>query len=180
MSFNDIAEFVSSRRKFGDLQEKRYLSNENLLKEKKGISDFSTCKRNISVITFAPGDILIGNIRPYFKKIFFSNCHGGCDADVLVIRAKEVRFREWLYCALSQDAFFDYIMSGATGTKMPRGDKDHILLYKINTPSDELLDKFIKFTQTNFEMIQTNIDEQNRLEILQQLFMSTLIEQAIL
>ena len=32
-----------------------------------------------------------------------------------------------------QDAFFDYAMSGAKGSKMPRGDKDQIMRYELPT-----------------------------------------------
>jgi len=30
-------------------------------------------------------DILVGNIRPYLKKIWFADCFGGTNGDVLVI-----------------------------------------------------------------------------------------------
>ena len=36
-----------------------------------------------------------------------------------------------------QDRFFDYAMKGAKGSKMPRGDKDHIMKYELPTFSPQ-------------------------------------------
>jgi type I restriction enzyme S subunit len=41
-----------------------------------------------NLIAYSKGDILIGNIRPYLKKIWYANKNGGCSPDVLVIQAK--------------------------------------------------------------------------------------------
>ena len=38
---------------------------------------------------YKKGDVLIANIRPYLRKIWFANSDGGCSADVLVFHAKE-------------------------------------------------------------------------------------------
>lgn len=49
-----------------------------------------------------------------------------------------------------QDGFFDYVMSGAKGTKMPRGDKTHIMLYQIPRFSETQLLKFIEYNKISF------------------------------
>lgn len=36
---------------------------------------------------------------------------------------------------LRRDAFFDYVMEGKKGIKMPRGNKEDILKYRIPIPS---------------------------------------------
>ena len=79
------------------------------------------------------GDVLVANIRPYLKKVWFADSEGGCSSDVLVFRAKNGHYPSFLYTVLIQDAFFDYAMSGAKGSKMPRGDKDQIMRYELPT-----------------------------------------------
>ena len=86
---------------------------------------------------FQPKDILIANIRPYLKKIWFADIEGGCSSDVLVFRAKEGHFPNFLYATLMQDAFYDYVMKGVKGSKMPRGDKEQIMRYKMPTFSSD-------------------------------------------
>ena len=85
-------------------------------------------------IEYKVGDILISNIRPYFKKIWRANCYGGCSHDVLCIRAKENVDSKYLYYLLSQQTFFDYVMSGSKGCKMPRGDKKQIMQWSVTLP----------------------------------------------
>ena len=174
VTLEDIASYVTKRIKFADLPVLQYLSNENLLKDKKGISGYSLCPDDEAVIAFEPGDTLIGNIRPYFKKIFHCDEFGGCNADVLVIRANDIRYQELVYCALSQDSFFDYVMSGATGTKMPRGDKTHILMYEIVIPDEKSLDEFVKFSQSVIQKVRENKLEEEKLLELQQIILSRL------
>lgn len=179
VTLGSVAGYVTQRKKFGDLFVKQYLSNENLLKDKKGISGYSVCPDDESVVTFAPGDTLIGNIRPYFKKIHLCEDYGGCNADVLVLRAKDPYFQELLYCALSRDFFFDFVMSGATGTKMPRGNKKHILTYKIDIPNKLLLSEFISFSKSAIATIRQNNREQVELIELQQVLLSQLSDQTV-
>lgn len=87
-----------------------------------------------TVIEYKISDILISNIRPYFQKIWRADRNGGCSADVLCIRAKDNVDSKYLYYLLSQQAFFDYVMSGAKGCKMPRGDKNQIMQWPVNLP----------------------------------------------
>ena len=90
-----------------------------------------------ALIHFQPKDILIANIRPYLKKIWFADIEGGCSSDVLVFRAKEGHFPNFLYATLMQDSFYDYVMKGVKGSKMPRGDKEQIMRYKMPTFSSD-------------------------------------------
>ena len=73
-----------------------------------------------AAVEYKVGDILISNIRPYFQKIWQADCNGACSADVLCIRANNKADSKYLYYLLSQQLFFDYVMSGAKGCKMPR------------------------------------------------------------
>lgn len=93
---------------------------------------------------FIPGDILIGNIRPYFKKIWRANFEGGCSNDVLVVRSNGIVSSKYLYSCLATQHFFDFDLAGAKGSKMPRGDKEHIMRYLVPIlDSRELIGEFV-------------------------------------
>ena len=82
---------------------------------------------------YCKGDILISNIRPYLKKIWLADSDGGCSTDVLAFRTKNGHSPNYLYALLMQDAFFQYMMQGSKGSKMPRGDKNQIMHYSVPT-----------------------------------------------
>ena len=86
-----------------------------------------------SLIRYQRGDVLIANIRPYLKKVWFADIDGGASPDVLVFRAKDGHSPSFPYAILLQDSFFDYVMQGTKGSKMPRGDKEQILRYEMPT-----------------------------------------------
>lgn len=98
----------------------------------------------IEGIAYFTGDTLIANIRPYLKKVWFATMNGVCSADVLAIQPIKV-YPEFLYNMIAQDAFIEYVMSGVKGSKMPRGDKSHIMGYKTAIPKSD--DEQIKITQ---------------------------------
>jgi len=85
---------------------------------------------------YEENDILIGNIRPYLKKIFQSSSRGGASPDVLIFRAKNKSnvLPRFLFHCLASDAFFNFMSASAKGAKMPRGDKDSIVSFEISVP----------------------------------------------
>lgn len=113
-----------------------YISTENMLPNKCGISDSNIIPTG-NVTEYKVGDILISNIRPYFQKIWYATKNGGCSNDVLCVRPAEVTDNKYLYYLLSQQSFFDYVMTGAKGCKMPRGDKKQIMQWEICLPPFE-------------------------------------------
>lgn len=102
-----------------------------MLPNKGGITTASSLPDTKSVREYIPKDILINNIRPYFKKIWYSDMEGGCSNDIYVLRSNENYDSKFLYYVLSSDDFFSYVMANAKGTKMPRGDKKTIQNYKV-------------------------------------------------
>lgn len=108
-----------------------------MLQNKLGIVPFEG-EANISSITeYKKDDILISNIRPYLKKIWFADKDGGCSKDVLVLRSADTNkyLPKYIFYMLRRDVFFDYVMEGKKGIKMPRGNKEDILKYRIPIPS---------------------------------------------
>ena len=132
-----------------------YISTENMLPNKGGIRE-STIIPPGTTTEYKIGDILISNIRPYFQKIWCADRCGGCSADVLCIRAKENTDSKYLYYLLSQQAFFDYVMSGAKGCKMPRGDKKQIMQWPVNIPAIDVQKKVVAILSSLDNKIRLN------------------------
>jgi type I restriction enzyme S subunit len=108
------------------------LTTDNFLQNKNGVFVSKNIPKDLKNITkFRAGDILVSNIRPYLKKIWFATFEGGCSTDVLVFRSNEDYYPMFIYYSLFRNDFFNHMMKGSKGTKMPRGDKNHILSFKV-------------------------------------------------
>ena len=136
MELQELCSYVKTKVETSNYSIEDYISTENMLPEKGGITIASSFPSG-KVTEFQENDILISNIRPYFKKIWRANRSGCCSNDVLCIRANNDVDAEFLYYLLSQDLFFAYVMSGANGSKMPRGDKQQIMNWEIEIPSEK-------------------------------------------
>ena len=110
---------------------KTYISTENMLPNRAGVETATALPMVEQVQAFQPGDVLVSNIRPYFRKIWTAKNKGGCSNDVLVFRAKEGTCSDFLYYVLSDDKFFNFATATSKGTKMPRGDKAAIMQYQV-------------------------------------------------
>lgn len=136
MELQKICSYVKTKVETSNYSIEDYISTENMLPEKGGITVASSFPSG-KVTEFQENDILISNIRPYFKKIWKADRRGCCSNDVLCIRANNNVDTEFLYYLLSQDLFFAYVMSGANGSKMPRGDKQQIMKWEIEIPTEK-------------------------------------------
>lgn len=128
---SDICYYYKGKVEVSGLDEKTYISTENMIPNKAGITVASSLPKINQTQAFEVGDVLVSNIRPYFKKIWFADFDGGCSNDVLVMRAKEGIDSRFLYYVMSDDDFFEYSMATSKGTKMPRGDKKAIMEYEV-------------------------------------------------
>lgn len=147
---SEICKYVTDKSAFSDIGSHVYVSTENILPDKQGAASFGTTDSSERVTYFQAEDVLVSNIRPYFKKMWFATTSGGCNADVLCFRALDKKYAYLLKSIMFQDGFFDYVMSGAKGTEMPRGDKTHIMLYPIPRFSETQLLKFIEYNKISF------------------------------
>ena len=108
-----------------------YISTENMLPNRGGIEIAFSVAEGKSFPAYKEGDILLSNIRPYFKKIWFADRKGGCSNDVLVLKANKSIDKKFLYYVLSDNNFFNYSTVTSKGTKMPRGSKNAIMKYLV-------------------------------------------------
>ena len=171
---SSICRYVTEKVAFSDIDNLIYISTENILPDKQGVSSFGTTSLSERVTSFQAEDVLVSNIRPYFKKMWFATTNGGCNSDVLCFRCIDKRYSFLLKSIMYQDNFYDYVMSGAKGTKMPRGDKQHIMQYQIPCFSEQTLKQFNALAHS-IERTQTqNRREISSLESVKSMLLTTL------
>ncbi len=128
----NIADYVSEKINSRDITLEQYVTTDSLLQDKRGRERAQNLPPvSCNLTHFKKGDVLVANIRPYLKKIWYADTEGGCSSDVLAFRAKERSNSDFLYAILMADSFYSHAMVGAKGSKMPRGDKDQIMRYKL-------------------------------------------------
>lgn len=112
VQLSEVTHYAKTRINILLIDENNYISVENLLQNKQGKINASIVPQNGNVIGFECGDILIGNIRPYLRKIWLADCNGGTNGDVLTIQInnKEQLMPKFLYYVLSSEQFFAYII----------------------------------------------------------------------
>ena len=151
----DIAEFSTARISSVKLDCKNYVSTKNMLQDFQGVVEAKSVPNETNVISFTCGDILISNIRPYLKKVWKATFDGGCSSDVFVLQATDTVAKDYLHYAVANDKFINYVMSGAKGVKMPRGDKNQMRTYQLSLPSIQEQYKIAKLLTLLDERIAT-------------------------
>ena len=163
---SDICDYGKDRIEVSSLDNSNYISTENMLPNRAGITTATTLPTGELTPSFEIDDTLVSNIRPYFKKIWKATFSGGCSADVLVFKAKENVSKEYLYYVLADDEFFKYSMTTSKGTKMPRGDKTSIMNYPVKLPplpTQQKIATILSSLDDKIELnnkINTNLEQQ--------------------
>lgn len=155
-TLGEVAEYSKNRICSDKLNEHNYVGVDNLLQNREGKKLSGYVPSEGKMTEYIVNDILIGNIRPYLKKIWQADCTGGTNGDVLVIRVTDEKVNpKYLYQVLADDKFFAFNMKHAKGAKMPRGSKAAIMQYKIPIPPlpeqekiTAILDKFDTLTHS--------------------------------
>ena len=130
-----IAEYSPTRISSDVLNESNYVGVDNLLQNRAGRVDSNYVPTSGNLTEYREGDVLIGNIRPYLRKIWLAERRGGTNGDVLVIRPTDnVLNSRYLFQVLTDENFFEYNIQHSKGAKMPRGSKPHILKYLVPIP----------------------------------------------
>ena len=161
----EVAQYSKTRIDASLLNENNYVGVDNLLQNCKGKTFSEHVPTTGRFTAYAPKNILIGNIRPYLKKIWFADNEGGTNGDVLVIQTTDERvLPEYLYQVLSDDAFFSYDMQHAKGAKMPRGNKDKILDYIIPLPPLSVQSRIVEILD-KFTALEAELEQQLQAEL---------------
>lgn len=165
VKLKNVAFYPNNKIEVEFLTAKNYVGVDNLLQNKEGKRDADFVLQSGMANEFIKDDILIGNIRPYLKKIWFADIDGGTNGDVIVIRIlnKENINSKFLYLILKDDSFFDYDMKHVKGLKMPRGNKEAILNYKFLLPPLEAQEKIVQAIESIEQKISSLQTELNSL-----------------
>lgn len=158
VALGEVSHYVTERVPAHEITLEDYISTENMLSNKGGVTRATTIPSSGSVTRYQSGDTLTSNIRPYFKKIWLATKNGGCSNDVLVVRTNNENDldKTFLYFVLSNNTFFAHAMMGSRGTKMPRGDKDGIMKYEIPLPDLKIQKKVVSVLSAYNEKIENN------------------------
>lgn len=151
VQLSKVAKYSKKRIEAEKVSLENFVTIDNILQNKVGIITATNLPpSNNAMPAYEAGHILVGNIRPYLKKIWYANHDGGCSADVLNFEVNKEYDSKFVYYSLFRDDFFTHMMKGAKGTKMPRGDKKQILEF--------LLPDFDISTQQKIAAILSTLD----------------------
>ncbi len=176
---SDVAIFISTKVNTKDTTLEKYISTENMLPDKGGITLSTSLPSTPKTNSFQAKDVLFSNIRTYFKKVWYATFNGAVSNDVLVIRSLDENILEsrYLYYLLSDDKFIRHTVTTAKGTKMPRGDKSAIMNYKFKLPLLETQKRKAHILSTLDDKIELNRKMNQTLESMAQtLFKSWFVD----
>ena len=170
----DVVCIITDKKSSSLIDVNNYVSTENILPNREGIRFPAKSLPRISkILSYQKNDVLVSNIRPYFKKIWFSDRDGVRSNDVLAFRTKNsnILLQKYLYLLLQSDKFFDYVTLTAKGTKMPRGDKKAILNFTFELPSISTQKKLTNYFFVIESLIKlNNLINDNLLELAKAVF----------
>lgn len=165
-TLSNICTYSKERVSVSELDISTYFSTENMLPGKAGAVEASSLPTTAQTTACHVGDTLISNIRPYFKKIVYCHEECGCSTDVLCFVPVHPKYSAYLYSTLYADRFFDFMVAGSKGTKMPRGDKQQIMTYPVALPTETELERFNSVAVPILMQIQNNRNENKRLALI--------------
>ena len=156
----EITEYPNRRLKIDQLGPNSFVGVEQLIKDRGGVMFSDAAPTAESAIAYQCNDILIGNIRPYLRKIWLADRAGGASGDIVIIRIREdyskILDAKYLYKALSSEQFFDFDNANTKGAKMPRGDRAAIAKYPIPVPPLAEQERIV----AELDLLQGIIDKQ--------------------
>lgn len=143
ISLSELSMYPNERIAINQLSPSQYVGVENLIKDRGGVRFSNSLPKANSAIAYKENDILLGNIRPYLKKIWLADKGGGASVDVVIIRISNRKITPvFLFKVLSSDSFFEYDNTYTKGAKMPRGDRKAIAKFGVILPPLPLQQSF--------------------------------------
>ena len=149
----EIAHYAKTRIDCKTINEDNYVGVENLLQNKAGKTKATSVPTTGMVIAYQKNDILIGNIRPYLRKVWLADCEGGTNGDVLTVQIEDTEkvLPQFLYYVLSSEKFFLYDIQNSKGAKMPRGSKDAVMKFEVPLPPLEIQREIVRMLDSYTE-----------------------------
>ena len=166
----EIAHYAKTRIDCKTINEDNYVGVENLLQNKAGKTKATSVPTTGMVIAYQKNDILIGNIRPYLRKVWLADCEGGTNGDVLTVQIEDTEkvLPQFLYYVLSSEKFFLYDIQNSKGAKMPRGSKDAVMKFEVPLPHLDVQHEIVRildnFTNLTAELTAELTARKNQYE----------------
>ena len=88
-TLGEVIHFANNKIEVARIGLENYVSTENLLANKEGVTIASSLPNISKVNKFEEGDTLFSNIRTYFKKVWYADKMGGSSNDVLLFRPND-------------------------------------------------------------------------------------------
>ena len=88
--------------------------------------DYQPDSVDSTVVTFAPGDVLFGKLRPYLAKVARPSFEGTATSEVLVMRPMDECSQSYLAYCLLNAPYIRWIDTLTYGAKMPRVSPDEV------------------------------------------------------
>ncbi|MCX8643960.1 restriction endonuclease subunit S [Bifidobacterium sp. B4081] len=178
VTLNDCTEYSSARVSASELDETSFVGVDNLLPNKAGRTDAKHLPNSQRLTGFTTDDLLIGNIRPYLKKIWLADRTGGCSGDVLAIHIQENYTKrlqpQYLYYLLSSNHFFSFDQQHAKGGKMPRGSKQQVMKYRIPIPPLKVQEEIVRILDS-FTSLEAELETELETRQIQYVYYRNLI-----
>ena len=151
----EIAHYAKTRIDCKTINEDNYVGVENLLQSKAGKTKATSVPTTGMVIAYQKNDILIGNIRPYLRKVWLADCEGGTNGDVLTVQIEDTEkvLPQFLYYVLSSEKFFLYDIQNSKGAKMPRGSKDAVMKFEVPLPHLDVQREIVRMLDSYTESV---------------------------
>lgn len=172
---SDICSYSKEKVAVSKLSVSNYFSTENMLPGKAGATEATSLPTILQTTACHKGNTLISNIRPYFRKIIYCEDECGCSTDVLCFAPVQAQYAAYLFSTLYADKFFDFMVAGSKGTKMPRGDRQQIMTYPIFLPSEEELETFNTVAFPILAQLDSNRVESKQLSELRETLLPKLM-----
>ena len=122
-----------------------------------------------TVVTFAPGDVLFGKLRPYLAKVARPDFEGTATSEVLVMRPLEDCSQSYLAYCLLNAPYIGWIDTLTYGAKMPRVSPDEVACSFIPLPPLSEQQAITSFLDGETARIDALVAKKERLiELLQE------------
>ena len=122
-----------------------------------------------TVVTFAPGDVLFGKLRPYLAKVAHPDFEGTATSEVLVMRPLEECSQSYLAYCLLNAPYIRWIDTLTYGAKMPRVSPDEVACSSIPLPPLPEQQAIAAFLDRDTARIDALVAKKERLiELLQE------------
>lgn len=162
---SEVSVYRKDRIASDKVNKENYISTENMIPNRGGVESAAAVADAKTFPAYKKGDILLSNIIPYFKKIWYADKDGVCSNDVLIVKANKNVDSKFLYYVLSDNNFFNYSTVTSKGTKMPRESKNAIMKYWIPNVNLSIQRKIANILSAYDELIDVN---NHRIELLEQ------------